>query len=132
MSAALKASSKIGCVAAALVLASSHSMAFDPLRAGFDRMLADEPVAAQPAAIAAAPADPLVAAIVLPLRDGVWPPHAVTGDAVAESFARMLQHEPSRHVPPLPDAAAADPLIAAVVWPLLRSNAYTVARATPQ
>lgn len=107
-------------------------MAFDPLRAGFDRLLAGEPVAARPAAIPAAPADPLVGAIVLPLRDGVWPARAAAGDAVAESFARMLQHEPSRHLPLRPDAAAADPLIAAVVWPLLRSNACTVAGATPR
>jgi hypothetical protein len=131
MSTPLTASLKTGLVAAALLLASSPGMAFDSLRAGFDRLLADEPAPVSAAATPAGPADPLLAAMVLPLRDGVRPAQAVAGDPVTESFARMLRHEPSRHSPPLPGDDVADPLIAAVVLPLLRANHYTVASLTP-
>jgi hypothetical protein len=130
MSTSLNASLKSGLVAAALLLASSPGMAFDSLRTSFDRILADEPASVQAAATPAGPADPLLAAMVLPLRDGVRAEQTLAGDPVAESFARMLRHEPSRHAPPLPGDAVADPLIAAVVLPLLRSNHYTVASVT--
>jgi len=122
---------KTGLVAAALLAASSPGLAFDPLHASFERVLAAEPAAVQAIVLPGGPTDPLMAALVLPLRDGVWPAQAVTGDPVADSFARMLQHQPSRHVPPLPGEEVADPLIAAVVLPLLRANHYTVASATP-
>jgi hypothetical protein len=130
MYASLFTTLKAGGVAAALLVASSPGMAFDSLRAGFDRLLADEPAAVSAAATPAGPADPLLAAMVLPLRDGVAPAQAVAGDPVAESFARMLAHAPSRHSPPRPAGEVADPLIAAVVLPLLRANHYTVASAT--
>jgi hypothetical protein len=131
MFAALKANLKLGCVAAALMAASSHSMAFDSLRASFERMLDHEPAAMSAAATPGAPADPLIAAMVLPLRDGVWPVPAVASDPVAQSFARMLAHGPSRHSPARPAAEGADPLIAAVVLPLLRQNYSAVAGLTP-
>ncbi|MCW5634075.1 MAG: hypothetical protein KIT17_12140 [Rubrivivax sp.] len=134
MFAMLKATLKNGGVAAAMVMASSHGMAFDPLRDSFERMRAHEaspPPAACAAAVPGAPADPLVAAMVLPLRDGVWPGRAPADAPVLASFTRMLRHAPSRHVPPLPATAGTDPLIAAVVWPLLRSRHVTVAGTTP-
>jgi hypothetical protein len=43
-------------------------------------------------------------------------------DPLAASFARMLRHAPSGHVPPLPVATSPDPLIEAVVLPLVQSN----------
>jgi hypothetical protein len=132
MFAKLHQSLKIAGVAAALAAASSPGMAFDPLRASVERMLADGPVAARPVAVPAGPADPLLAAIVLPLRDGTKPAGAEATDPVVESFARMLRHEPSRHLPPLPQGAGADPLIAAVVLPLLRANPTLVAGAKAQ
>lgn len=132
MFAKLHPSLKIAAVAAALAAASSPGMAFDPLRASVERMLADEPVAARPVAVPAGPADPLLAAIVRPLRDGARPAGAEVADPVAASFARMLRHEPSRHVPPLPQDAGVDPLIAVVVLPLLRAHPILVAGATAQ
>jgi hypothetical protein len=132
MFAKLQQSLKIAGLAAALAAAASPSMAFDPLRASVERMLADEPVAARPAAVPAGQDDPLLAAIVLPLRDGAKPAGGELANPVAASFPRMLRHEPSRHVPPLPQGAGADPLIAAVVLPLLRTNPTLVAGAQPQ
>jgi len=112
-------------VALALVLSHAPGFAADPARASFDRMLSHQPAPAVRPAIVREPADPLIAALVVPLRDGAWPER--TSDAVAESFARMLDHEPSRIAPPLPADAGTDPLIAAVVWPLLRTHQITVA-----
>ena len=132
MFATLKSSLKIGCVALALAFANSSGAAEDPVRVSFDRMLTHAPAPASAPAGASAAADPLVAALVVPVRDGTRPagPASAT-DPVAESFARMFAHEPSRHTPALPESASVDPLIAAVVWPLLRSNQYTVAGGAP-
>jgi hypothetical protein len=130
MFAALKATLKTSCVAGALMLASSQGQAFDSLRASFDLMLDHEPAAMPAAATHGGSADPLLAAMVLPLRDGLPPTRALASDPVAESFARMMQHEPNRHVPPLPRGEGADPLIAAIVLPLVRSNYYAVAGVT--
>jgi len=112
-------------VALALVLAAAPGFAADLARASFDRMLSHQSAPAARPAIVREPADPLIAALVVPLRDGTWPER--TSDAVAESFARMLNHEPSRIASPLPAQAGTDPLIAAVVWPLLRTSQITVA-----
>jgi hypothetical protein len=132
MSATPQSSLKIGCVVVALALASSSGLAADPVRASFDRMLAHEPMPAGGPAATRGPADPLIAALVVPLRDGEHPsPPAAPTDSVTESFARMFNHEPNRTPPAPPESAGADPLIAAVVWPLLRSHSFLVAGVTP-
>jgi hypothetical protein len=112
-------------VALTLLLAAAPGFAADGVRAGFERMLAREPAAAVHPAAAQELADPLIAAVVVPLRDGWWPERRV--DAVVESFARMLNHEPNWITPPLPADAGTDPLITAMVWPLLRANHIAVA-----
>ena len=123
-------------VALAIAGASGTALAADPVRASFDRMLAVE---AAPTLQAAAPrdeCDPLVAAIVVPLRDG-WAgrvPVVTAGpaaDPVAEGFARMLNHEPSRFAPTRPEGLGADPLIAAIVLTLLQSHQIEVAASAP-
>lgn len=132
MSATLQSWGRVGFAVLALALTSLNGQADDEVRRSFDRMLAHEAAPATQAAPAAAPADPLVAALVVPLRDGVWPREpAADADPVVASFSRMLNHEPSSHVPALPADAGTDPLVAAVVLPLLRERAVTVAgRAT--
>lgn len=120
---------KTGCTAVALAFAASSVIA-DPLHASFERMLAVEPASARPPAVPIGPADPLIAALVVPLRDGASPVATNRpSDPVLESFTRMLAHEPNWATPALPQAAGADPLIAAVVWPLLRSKHITIASA---
>ena len=132
MSATPQSSLKIGCVVVALALASSSGLAADPVCASFDRMLAHEPMPAGGPAATRGPADPLIAALVLPLRDGAHPSRPVVpSDAVVESFTRMFNHEPNRTPPALPESAGADPLIAAIVRPLLQSHSYLVAGVTP-
>lgn len=141
MSASLQSWGRMGFAVLALALTSLHGQADDEVRRSFDRMLARD--AAAPATTAvnaeappAGPADPLVAALVRPLRDGVWPEAQPAmpprlADPVVAGFARMLGHEPSSHTPPLPTDAGTDPLIAAVVLPLLRERAVTVAGGAP-
>jgi hypothetical protein len=91
-------------------------------------MLAVEPASAGAPAVPIGPADPLIAALVVPVREGTTSIRTNRpSDPVLESFARMLAHEPNWATPALPQGAGADPLIAAVVWPLLRSKHYTVA-----
>ncbi len=135
MSATLQSWGRMGFAVLALALTSLSGQADSEVRGSFDRMLAHDATPATQAAPAAAfagPADPLVAALVVPLRDGVWPAEpAADADPVVASFSRMLNHEPSRHVPMLPVDAGTDPLVAAVVLPLLREKAITVARAAP-
>jgi hypothetical protein len=132
MFATLQSSLKIGSVALALAFASSSGMTADPVRASFDRMLAHEPMPAGAPAATRGPADPLIAALVVPLRDGTrFARPAIATDPVAESFARMFDHEPNRTAPALPESAGTDPLIAAIVWPLQRTNSYVVAGVTP-
>jgi hypothetical protein len=126
-------------LACAIAGASTASLAADPVRAGFERMLAPQaaPHIGAPAT-PREPADPLVEAIVAPVREGIGHPAAVRAaiagestDAVARSFARMLDHEPARFTPARPDSADADPLIAAIVWPLLRAQHLSFASAAP-
>lgn len=132
MFATRQSSLKIDCVALALAFASSSGIAADPMQASFDRMLAHVPMATGVADAASGPADPLVAALVVPLRDGTWPARpAILTDPVAESFSRMFTHEPSWTTPALPEDSGSDPLIASVVWPLLRSSQHTVAGVAP-
>jgi hypothetical protein len=132
MFATLQSSLKIGSVALALAFASSSGMTADPVRASFERMLAHEPMLTRAPAETRGPVDPLIAALVVPLRDGTrFASPTVATDPVAESYARMFNHEPNRIAPVLPASAGTDPLIAAIVWPLQRTNSYVVAGVTP-
>jgi hypothetical protein len=125
-------------VALAVTGASSASFATEPVSASFDRMLAHQAAPTGRADPARTDVDPLVAAIVVPLRDGTAAPTSVRAaiagnatDPVAESFARMLSHEPGRFAPARPAGDEADPLIAAIVLPLLRTGHLAVAASAP-
>ncbi|MBI3154129.1 MAG: hypothetical protein HYZ20_01830 [Burkholderiales bacterium] len=71
----------------------------DAVRASFDRMLQHEPTPL--AARVPAGSDPLVAALIEPLRDddraGAVHVAAVSDDRIAASLDRMLQHESTPH-----------------------------------
>ncbi len=101
MYATLKSSWKTGSVALALACGCGLAVAADPVREPFDRMLSHEPV-------------PLAAP-----------------DPVAASFARMLAHQPGPAASAVPADAGTDPLIAAVVLPLLRANQFPAAGVAP-
>lgn len=85
---------------------------------------------------------PAAAAIVAALAAcPVWAPAAAAApaaiaikvddaDPVRASFARMLQHEPTRHAVP-PPAGPRDPLVDALVRPLRGSAPVTLATSTP-
>ncbi len=129
MFATLSSPLKFGGVAIALGFATRSGIAADSVRAAFARMLAREPMEARAQAVEAHPADPLTA-VVVPLRDGFPParPNDTTNPA-AESFTRMFNHQRTRAAPALLESAGSEPLIAAVVRPLLRTHQHTVAGA---
>ncbi|MCK6422067.1 MAG: hypothetical protein L6Q73_14335 [Aquabacterium sp.] len=109
-----------------LTMGAAQAQASDPARASFDRMLdhvASTGVIAVPATFSAGD-DPLMAAMVLPLRAGTAPaqPAWASQDAAGASFERMLAHLPATHSPARPAAQADDPLVAALVE-LLRESA---------
>lgn len=101
----------------ALLLGSAGALAHDGVAASFERMLTDDRSGV--AAVSAPPADgdPLVEAMVVPLRDGVPRRHA-QADPVLESFQRMLTHTPNWTAPLAPSGFGPDPLAAALVEPL--------------
>lgn len=114
--------------ALALLLASAGAGA-DALHASFERMLTAAAPSSSSGPVVRTPgveADPLWAAMVLPLRDGLQPGAAPQTDPVMASFTRMFTHEPNRTAPQRPDATDADPLIAAIVRPL-HSSSHVVA-----
>lgn len=95
------------------VAAAAHA---DPVTDSFERMLTHAP-AAVAVARPVEPADPLVAALVAPLRDGYATTVAARADdPVRASFSRMLDHAPTHTRAPVP--AGTDPLVAALVVPL--------------
>jgi hypothetical protein len=110
--------SSLAAVAFVLIAGAANCAASEGVLESFERMLTHEPGRGVPLASAQVTADPLVEAMVVPLRDGIRPAPPRAADPVAESFARMLAHVPSTHVPPVPAGIGADPLIAAVVEPL--------------
>ncbi|HMQ73587.1 MAG TPA: hypothetical protein PKD25_13790 [Rubrivivax sp.] len=91
----------------------------DPVMDSFDRMLTHA-AATMAGARPAEPADPLVAAMVEPLREARGPAAvhvaAAGGDAIRASFDRMLQHEPTPLAARVPQGT--DPLVAALIEPL--------------
>jgi hypothetical protein len=91
----------------------------DPVMDSFDRMLTHA-AATIATARPSESADPLVAAMVEPLRDtrgtAAVPVAAADGDAVRASFERMLQHEPTPLAARAPQGT--DPLVAALIEPL--------------
>lgn len=104
-------------VALVLLLGTVNCLASDNASESFDRMLAHQPGRGTKVPVAGVDADPLIEAIVIPLREGVQRPVA-TAVPVAESFARMLAHAPSPIAPSVPANLGPDPLIAAMVEPL--------------
>lgn len=113
-----------------LCLGSAASSAHDPVVAGFERMLDQQPTHLRPAATVAREPDPLLETIVAALRGqrGSHPlaraqaTQATDDDPVAASFARMLDHEPNRAPVAVPAGFGEDPLYAAIVVPLHRGN----------
>lgn len=122
---ALSAVLSAAVTAAVLTLVTSPARAGDEVAASFERMLAPHTGVAAPSIAAPGPVDPLLAALVVPLRDGVWP--ATPVDPVLASFMRLFSHEPNRVAPAAPAGEPADPLIAAVVQPLLQGQQIAVA-----
>jgi hypothetical protein len=116
----LQASSFV--VALGLLLGAYDGVAADEVAGSFDRMLAHRPAVSAPITAADREKDPLLQAVVIPLRDGVRYAHA-KADPIADSFARMLAHTPNRSMPAVPSNLGADPLIAAIVEPLRESFA---------
>jgi hypothetical protein len=107
-------------VAFALLLGSVNALAADPVSESFDRMLGHEPGPAIPATATDRDADPLIHAMILPLRNPARSSPPAT-DPIAESFARMLAYAPSTVAPPVPSSQGPDPLTVAMVEPLRRS-----------
>lgn len=111
----LQASSLV--VALGLLLGACDGVAADEVAGSFDRMLAHQPAVSAPITAADREQDPLLQAVVIPLRDGVR--HAsAKADPIADSFARMLAHTPNPAAPAVPSHLGPDPLIAAMVVPL--------------
>ena len=94
--------------------------ATDPVALSFERMLNHTPITSAPAVPANFGTDPLLAAMVEPLRNGT--PHTVTQvakvDLTIGGFDRMLAHSPTTATPAVPANFGTDPLIAAMVVPL--------------
>ena len=113
----MNAKTSFSAIALALLCSSTNALAGDPVVESFDRMLSHRPNEVMPTRPLPSAADPLVDAIVVPLRDGVVRP-IVPADPVAESFRRMLTHTPNHVAPPVPNDLGSDPLLAALVEPL--------------
>jgi hypothetical protein len=114
-------------VALALLLGSVNGLAADAVVESFDRLLAHQPGPTKPVITADRDADPLIHAMVIPLRDPVRDSPAALAYPIAESFARMLAHTPGTVAPPLPPHTGPDPLIVAIVEPLRQSLSESAA-----
>lgn len=113
-------------------LGSAAAQADDAVVRSFERMLEPRPIPAPAVRPGRLEVDPLQAAIVIPLRDGVGRPAAsAPADTVLHSFERLFSHVPNRVAPPLPAGLGDDPLIAAMVEPL-RTWLAGEAAATPR
>jgi hypothetical protein len=121
--------SSLAVVAFALLAGTVNCAASDAALDSFERMLAHQPGRSAPVVSVHAEVDPLIEAMVVPLRDGIRRSPLHAADAVAGSFARMLAHTPGANLPPVPAGIGPDPLIAAVVEPLRQWQAESVAAA---
>lgn len=116
-----------------LALAAGSCFAQDNAAASFERMLSHQPSTHRPVTAAQRDADPLVAAIVVPLRDGAQrTPVFADADPLARSFARMLSHQPSTHQPVTAAQREIDPLVAVLVEPLRVWRSDAAAAAAPR
>ena len=70
-------------IALALAMAAGTCLAQDGAAASFERMLAHQPATHQPVTAAQRDTDPLVAALVVPLRDGIRRQPALADPLVA-------------------------------------------------
>jgi hypothetical protein len=119
-------------VAIAMLLGTADCLAADSVAESFDRMLTHAPVRGVPLASFRSDVDPLVAALVVPLRDGVQPRGSAVGaaapaDPVAQSFERLFAHRPTAMSSSVPARFGADPLHVAMVEPLRDSLARSAA-----
>jgi hypothetical protein len=116
---------RIASIVAALFAFSPAAFAGDPVVESFDRMLAHAPSASASVSPDADRTDPVALAIRTAVGKQPAAPRvawAATEDPALAAFQRMFEHTPT-HVPaPIPAADGPDPLIAAVVLPLLRSG----------
>ncbi|MBK6294679.1 MAG: hypothetical protein IPF55_10605 [Rhodoferax sp.] len=94
--------------------------ATDPVALSFERMLNHTPATSAPAVPANFGTDPLIAAMVVPLRNGTphTAPQVAKVDLTIGGFDRMLAHTPTTATPAVPANFGTDPLIAAMVEPL--------------
>lgn len=112
-------------VAAAAAVASPNAAAESQVADSFERMLAHQPHRGLTATTVQAERDPLVTAVALPLlrQTSVAPRLAAAApDPIAASFERMLGHQPHQGLTATTVQAERDPLIAAIVLPLLREQ----------
>ena len=102
------------------LLGACAQAATDPVALSFERMLNHTPVTTAPAVPANFGTDPLIAAMVEPLRSGTLHTAAqvAKGDLTIGGFDRMLAHSPTSTYPAVPANFGTDPLIAAMVEPL--------------
>ncbi len=106
-------------IALCLAMAAGTCLARDGAAASFERMLSHQPATHQPVTAVQHDADPLVAALVVPLRDGLQRlPMFAANDPLAQSFARLFAHQPNAIAPALPSGSGPDPLVAALIEPL--------------
>ena len=94
--------------------------ATDPVALSFERMLNHTPVTTAPAVPANFGTDPLIAAMVEPLRSGTLHTAAQVAkvDLTIGGFDRMLADSPTSTYLPVPANFVTDPLVSAMVEPL--------------
>lgn len=114
----MDAKSSLAAVSFMLLFGSANCLA-DDVAESFSRMLTHQPGHGTLMTDTPSEADPPVAAIVVPLRDGVWPADAAA-DPVTQTFKRMLAHTPNSAAPSVPVGLGADPLLEALVEPVRR------------
>lgn len=102
----------------------ASAAAADPAAASFTRMFEHQPHHGPTATTVLAERDPLAGAVASSMQRGTARESVRTAaaDPVADSFARMLGHQPHYGATATAQQADRDPLITAVVLPLLRDQ----------
>jgi len=102
-------------------------------RESFNRMLAQETVPTTQPHATRDERDPLVAAIVVPPREGVPAQERAPtiasgspGNPAVQGFARPTKRQPCRFTAERPHGLSTNTPIAAIVLPLMRANQFTV------